>query len=221
MAGDFLTITEAADALGVSTRHVHRLADAGAVTQIARGLIDHDSIDRYLASQRQGRTRVWAEHTAWGAVALLSSRDAEWLGPTQTSRLKSALRSINTAEELVTRMRERTQVHMFYAHPSVLPNLRTMTVASDLWELGLTAAPDSQVDGYLPAADLRKTISSLGLLSSTRGNVTLRATTFDFDVVRSLVETVVVAGLDAATSTDPRICGVGRRALTELLEAYR
>lgn len=46
MAGEFLTIAEAANTLGVSPRHVRRLTDSGALTRIARGLVDRRSIDR-------------------------------------------------------------------------------------------------------------------------------------------------------------------------------
>ena len=75
MTGDFLTIEETASTLSVSTRHARRLADSGAITRVARGLVDRHSVDRYLQSQRQGRTRAWAEHTAWGTVAILSGQD--------------------------------------------------------------------------------------------------------------------------------------------------
>ncbi|WP_460707029.1 type IV toxin-antitoxin system AbiEi family antitoxin domain-containing protein [Myceligenerans halotolerans] len=39
--GRFLSIEETANALGVSTRHARRLADSGAITRVARGLIDN------------------------------------------------------------------------------------------------------------------------------------------------------------------------------------
>ena len=51
-------------------------------------------MERYLASHSGGRKRVWAEHTAWGAIALLSGEQAPWLGQVQRSRLRSALRQV-------------------------------------------------------------------------------------------------------------------------------
>ena len=48
---------ETANTLGVSTRHARLLASSVAVTRIARGLVDRGSADRYLRSQRRGRTR--------------------------------------------------------------------------------------------------------------------------------------------------------------------
>ena len=44
---EVLTIEETANALGVSTRHARRLADSGALSRVARGLIDRTSVDRY------------------------------------------------------------------------------------------------------------------------------------------------------------------------------
>lgn len=219
--GDFLTIRETAHALGVSTRHVRRLADSGTVRRVARGLVDRDSVDRYLQSKRQGRTRAWAEHTAWGAVAILAGRDADWLGPTQGSRLRQTLREITEVDDLLTRMRDRAQIHTFEAHRAALPRLRELVAAGNMRALGITDPVDQSIDGYLTAGDMDDAARTLGLRADAGGAVTLRVTGFDFDQVRRLLETSVVAALDAATSNDPRSRGVGRRALGDLLEAYR
>ena len=221
MVGEFLTIQETANTLGVSTRHARRLADSGAITRIARGLVDRGSVDRYLQSQRQGRTRAWAEHTAWGAVAILSGRDAEWLGAAQASRLRLTLREIDDAADLLGRIRDRARVHSFEAHRAALPRLRELITSTNLRLLGITDAIDDSVDGYLADANLDTVVRSLGLRAAAGGIVVLRTTGFDFDRVRDLVTTPIVAALDAATSTDPRLRGVGRRVLDELLEAYR
>lgn len=221
MAGEFLTIQETANTLGVSMRHARRLADSGAVTRIARGLVDRGSVDRYLASRRQGRTRAWADHTAWGAVALLSGQDAEWLGSVQASRLRLALRGITEVDDLLTRIRDRAQVHTYLAHRAALPRLREQIASTNLRLLGITDAVGGSVDGYLADADLDTAVRTLGLRADAGGSVVLRTTEFDFDRVRALAATSTVAALDAATSTDPRLRGIGRRVLGELLEAYR
>lgn len=221
MAGEFLTIEETANTLGVSTRHARRLADYGAVTRVARGLVDRRSVDRYLQSRRQGRTRAWAEHTTWGAVALLSGHDADWLGTTQASRLRSTLRTITEVDDLLTRMRDRTQVHTYIAHRAALPRLREQIASTNLRLLGITDAVGESVDGYLADADLSRLVGTLGLRTAAGGSVVLRTTGFDFDRVRVLVAAPTVAALDAATSTDPRLREGGRRVLGELLEAYR
>ncbi|MEU0312550.1 helix-turn-helix domain-containing protein [Nocardioides sp. NPDC006273] len=222
MAGqEFLTIAEAANTLGVSTRHARRLADSGAVSRVARGLIDRASVDRYLYSQHMGRTRAWAEHTAWGAVALLAGQDAGWLGATQVSRLRRHLREITEVDDLLARMRDRAQVRAFDAHRAALPRLRELAGAANTRTLGITDTVDERVDGYIAASDLDDLVRTLRLRENASGAVTLRVTGFDFDRVRDLADTSIVAALDAATSTDPRLRGVGHRALAELLERFR
>lgn len=215
----FLTVTETAETLAVTPRHARRLADSGAVTRVARGVIDRGSVDRYLASQRQSRTRAWAAQTAWGAVALLSGRTPDWLGTTQTSRLRHSLRKITSADELITRMRGRSQVDTFVAHRAALPRLRELTVVGDQRQLGLSGSTDDVVDGYIGGDQVAEVVRALGLRPAIPGNVTLRSVTFDFDQVRPLIITRVAASLDAAVSIDPRTRGVGEQALEEILEA--
>lgn len=219
--GDFLTIEETARTLGVSTRHARRLADSGVVSKIARGLVDRGSVERYLQSQRQGRTRAWAEHTAWGAAAILAGRDADWLGATQGARLRQTLRELTDVDELLTRMRDRAQVRSFEAHRAALPRLRKLIATSNLGRLGIADTVDGRLDGYLAASDLDNVVRTLGLRADGGGAVTLRMTGFDSDRVRELVDTSVLAALDAATSSDPRLRGVGKRVLGELLEAFQ
>ncbi|MDN5861091.1 MAG: helix-turn-helix domain-containing protein [Pseudonocardia sp.] len=219
--GDFLTIEETARTLGVSTRHARRLADSGAVSRVARGLVDRTSVDRYLQTRRHGRTRSWAEHTAWGAVAMLTGRDAAWLGATQASRLRQTLREITDVDDLLTRMRDRAQIRTFEAHRAALPRLRELVATSSLGRLGIADPIDDSIDGYLAASDLDDVVGSLGLRADAGGPVTLRMTGFDFNQIRELVDTTAVAAMDAATSTNPRLRGVGHRVLAELLEAYR
>ena len=64
-SGEFVSTEEAARVLGVTVQQVRRIVDSGELIRIARGLIDRASLDRYLAEHHGGRTRVWAEHTAW------------------------------------------------------------------------------------------------------------------------------------------------------------
>jgi len=225
MAGqEFLTVEETANILGVSTRHARRLADSGALSRVARGLIDRTSVDRYRQSHRQGRTRSWAEHTAWGAIALLADQEASWLGAPQASRLRRNLREIAAADgvdDLATRMRDRAQVHTFEAHRAAIPRLRETVATTNTRALGITDAVDESIDGYVSADGFDALVRTLGLRADASGPVTLRVTGFNFDRARVLVGTSVVAALDAATSIDPRLRGVGRRTLAELLKSYR
>lgn len=175
-----------------------------------------------FAEREELVTRSWAEHTAWGAAALLSGREAEWLGTMQASRLRSTLRGTSDVDDLLPRMRDRAQVHVFAAHRAALPRLRQHIASTDLQLLQVSDASRKRVDGYLPECDLDHLVRSLGLRADAAGDVVLRTTSFDFDRVRDLVTTTrTAAALDAATSTDARLRGVGHRVLSELLEAYR
>lgn len=77
----------------------------------------------------------------------------------------------------------------------------------------------AQVHVY--AGDLDALVRALGLRADASGTVVLRTTSFDFHRIRDLVATTTAAALDAATSTDPRLRGIGHRTLSDLLEGYR
>jgi Helix-turn-helix domain len=220
----FVTIDEAARTLDVTVQHVRRLADAGELTKLARGLIDRASLDRYITDRQGGRTRVWAEHTAWGAIAMLTGDVATWLGPAQSSRLRSALREINDPNDLIVRTRDRAKAHTFSGHPTAVSRLLEMMAIVDPTAIGVGASvvESGRVEGYLAADTLESTVRFLGLREEASGNIVVRATTFDFSIVTELAShSPALAGLDAAASADPRIRGVGERLLVEILDRYR
>lgn len=220
--GGFVSTEEAARTLGVTVQHVRRLADSGELSRIARGLIDRTSVERYLAERQGGRTRVWAENTAWGAITMLSGMHADWLGSVQGSRLRSVLRAMTDPTELVSRTRDRAVVHVYTGHSSALGRMLHALVTTEASGLGLARSRTDRVDGYLAANELDSTVRRLGLREDLGGNITVRATNFSMDVVLDLASrSVVLAALDAATSLDPRERGVGERALGEALDRYR
>src|SRR5699024_2569670 len=129
---ELISVEETAHVLHVSVQHVRRLIDRGELTGVARGQIDRATLDRYLNEQRRGRTRSWAEHTAWGAIAILSGDDAPWLGPTQASRVRRTLRGLTESGELIVRTRDRARAHHVNAHNSALPLLRKRVIKADV-----------------------------------------------------------------------------------------
>ncbi|KQP63062.1 type IV toxin-antitoxin system AbiEi family antitoxin domain-containing protein [Nocardioides sp. Leaf285] len=234
---DFLTTEQAANLLGVSATHVRRLADHGDLTRVARGLLDATSVERHQQSAAGHRTRVWAEHTAWGAIALLSGIRPDWLGSVQTSRLRGALREISVMD-LVRRTRDRATVHTMRAHSSALDRARVDLVWTDSLSLGLVegvgvnGVPFSglrerdlanRADGYLRASDFETFVRRLALRPDPTGNLTLRTTDFDIETVRTLAQckTPVLTALDAATALDPRERGMGLLALDSVLKERR
>lgn len=219
--GDFVTTEEAAALLGVTTRRVQQMLDEGSLTKVARGLVDATSVDRYQASAQGGRTRVWAEHTAWAAIALLSGVAPDWLGAAQVSRLRGALRETDV-QSLVARTRARAVVHTYSAHPAATSRFADDLVITDSSALGLVADGAGRVSGYYAASHLDEAVRAFGLEEATTGTLTVRATGFDLAVVRDLASTdvPVLTALDATTSLDPRERGRGVEALQVALDGY-
>ena len=219
---EFISTLEAARALGVSVQQVRRLAAAGELTRVAHGVINRDSLDRHMAQRQGGRTRVWAPHTAWGAIAMLSGMQADWLSPTQASRIRAWLRGAADAADLITQTRDRASVKTYYGHPAAVGRLLDELVTTDEQGLGLVSPSPGAVDGYLAMNRLDDIVDFFGLRHDPGGIVTIRATTIGIRAVRDVNNHgVVLAALDAATSTDPRRRGVGERALTVALDRYR
>jgi hypothetical protein len=216
-----LAVSEAAERLGVSTRQVQHLVARGALRQVARGVLDETSVERLVAVRGGSHKRAWAEATAWGAAALLSGAEAEWMGESQRSRLKGGLRRLSAAE-LVGRTRERAEVTRYAAHSSAGQYLLgELVYAADVASrLGL--AETNNIDGYLAASDVDAVVSRHGLIPEDAGRVTLRATSMDLDVVRDMSKRgVVLAALDLAESLDVRERRVGMDALDRALESFR
>lgn len=143
-----MSTVEAARVLSVTVHQVRRLAASDELTRVARGLIDRDSLERYLAERQGGRSRVWAEHTAWGAIAVLSGMYAEWLGPAQASRVRGWLREVTDPADLVAQTRDRSDLHPYQGHPSALRRLLDELVTTDASGLGLVDSRPDSVDGY-------------------------------------------------------------------------
>jgi excisionase family DNA binding protein len=216
-----LAVSEAAERLGVSTRQVHHLVARGELRQVARGVLDETSVERLAAVRGGSHRRAWSEATAWGAVALLSGAEANWMGESQRSRLKGRLRRLS-AVELVERARERAEVTRYAAHSSAGQYLLgELVYATDVASrLGLAAT--NNIDGYLAAPDVDGVVSRHGLIPDDAGRVMLRATSIDLDVVRDMSKRgVVLAALDLAESLDVRERRAGLDALEAALGAFR
>ncbi len=217
----YATVSEAARQLGVSTRQVQNLVAEGVLQQVARGLIDTTSIERFEAVRGGSRARAWSEGTAWAAIALLSDADASWLGATQRSRLRARLRNIN-ADQLVALARDRAVTKRYRAHSSVERYLDSAVVSpiDRASRLGLTDSGD--IDGYVSTRDAADLVETYGLIRDEDGRVTLRSTDFDLERIRELANKADgVAGLDAAESLEPRERAAGLAALARALDRFR
>lgn len=219
--GDFLTTHEASDLLGVAPRQVRALAAAGHIARVARGVFDRTSVERYRAGHGSGRTRTWAVHTAWGAVAMLSGAAPLHLGDVQKSRLRATLREITDPHELAIRTRDRATVTTWSGHRSVITRVRKELVVPGRGRLGLLDS-DTIVDGYIESDRIADLVRRNRLREDTNGPVTLRHTNMDIDFIRYLATLGrTLAAVDAVTSLDPRERGVGEQVLVRRLELFR
>jgi excisionase family DNA binding protein len=218
-----MTTRQAADRLGVSVRHVQRLVSGGDVVAIGPDRIDAESVAQWMAQRDGSRLRAWEEPTAWAAVALLEGEPADWLGPAQRSRLRSALAEV-TAVELTARSRNRAEVHRFHVHPSAVGRLARDVIESGATQGvgGLTAARN-RLDGYVAAAALPRLMQRYRLMADPGGDVILRTTAMALDVIADLARgrRHALAGLDLAGSTDPRERSAGHRILDRAVRALR
>lgn len=223
---EYVDVDEAARLLGVTKRHVARLGEQGQIQYLTRGLVDRGSVNQYLSERRFSRSRPWDEATAWGAAALLSGIEVEWLGQVQVSRLRGRLRRLatdqNGAHELVGRTRLRASVRTYESFAFLVSRVRKDVVVVGRRGLGLSDARKDRIDGYLNSEVLTKLEKSLGLLREARGTMILRATDFDLDIIKRIATkgNGALAALDAAGSMDPREHGVGERALTKYLQDF-
>lgn len=218
-----MTTQQAAERIGVSMRHVQRLVADGGLVAIGTDRVDADSVAQWLAQRAGSRVRAWEESTAWAAVALLEGEPAPWIGQAQRSRLRSTLADVS-ATELVARSRNRAEVHRFHAHPRAVSHLTHDVVDSGSTRGigGLTAAKD-RIDGYVDRAAVRRLMQRYRLEADPGGNVVLRATGAEMDVVTDLADgrRNVLAGLDLAGSTDARERSAGLRILDRALVRLR
>ncbi|HXH81058.1 hypothetical protein [Nocardioides sp.] len=218
--GDFLTTQEVSDLLGVEARQVRVLAETGAITRIARGIFDRTSVERYRVERGTGRTRTWAERTAWGAIAMLSNAAPLGLGDVQRSRLRATLREITDPTDLAIRLRDRATVTTWFGHRSVIEHIREELVVPGRQRLGLVEDA-AIVDGYLPTDRIANLVRRFRLVEDTTGPITLRDTGMDIEFVKYLAAfNRTLAAVDAATSLDPRERGVGEQTLASRLELF-
>lgn len=221
ISGAFVTTQEASALLGVEARQVRLLAERGSVTRVARGIFDRTSVERYRVERGSGRTRTWAERSAWGAIAMLSNAAPLGLGDVQRYRLRAALREITDPTELAIRLRDRAFVTTWSGHRSVFERVRAELVVASRERLGLVK-DDAIVDGYIHTDRIADLVRRFRLVEDTTGSITLRHTGMDIDFAKYLATfNRTLAAVDAATSLDPRERGVGEQALANRLELFR
>jgi hypothetical protein len=225
-----MSVSEAAQLLRVTEKQVQHLGRRGEVVYVARGLLDGASVRARQAARQGTHTRAWSACTAWAAVALLSGRDATWLGQAQASRLRSRLR-VTDSSGLVASTRNRALVRRFAGHDAAAVRLARdpRTVGRRVLRGVVGHGQHVEGDWYVGAPDLKDLMLAYGLRADPGGNFVLRSVaTGDpahgavaLDLVRELMTDDVLTALDSATSADPRERGAATRALDDALARFR
>jgi len=219
---DMLTLSEVALTLGVSKRRAQQMAENGQIIRVARGLFDRTSVERHRVERGTGLTRTWAEHTAWGAIAMLSSVAPMGLGDVQRHRLRATLLQMTDPADLAVRLRDRATVTIWSGHRSVNARIRQDLVVPDRKRIGLVE-DNTFIDGYIHTDNVHDLVRRYRLTQDTAGTIMLRITdSVTVDLFKDLPAFIrTLAAVDAATSLDPRERGVGEQVLVGRLELFR
>ncbi|WP_109528954.1 MULTISPECIES: helix-turn-helix domain-containing protein [Nocardia] len=243
-----VSVAAAAAELGVSKRQVTRLARAGDldVTREVGGvlLLDSSSVHRW-AQMRRLSGRPWSEAVAWAALAVLSGQDADWISPSQSTRLRHRLRR-SDAEDVAFFARRRAvtlrmrswggtdeyAIGQYFTYTGVSALDKESGMAS---RFGLATIRSGRTDGYVNADELDAAVENLGLTDDLDGDMTVRVVTGKNPYFASIAkhETTAVAAttnaaeavsiaavaLDLMESLDTRERSAGARVLQELIDA--
>lgn len=230
-----MSVVDAAEALGVSGRQVERLAQAGDVVvtrRVGRSLLlDAASVHR-CAQMGRRRGRPWSESAAWGALALLSGRSADWLPAAHRTRLRDRLRRSSADEVAYLARRRQERILRMRGWGAEMTGPGSVLIAGGVSALdadpqwrqrfGLTTGHDDGVDGYVDAAHVEALIDAFGLVPDLdEGEVTLRVVSEVSPVLAEGVVPLAAVAVDLMESLSTRERSAGARVLQELLDDFR
>ncbi len=179
-----VTVSEVAARTGLSERRVRALIAAGAMpaTKVgARYLLDDRDVDAFVTHDRPAHVRAFAPRVAWAAASLLDGVSPVWLGADERSRLRARLASADgspgvwrawTARLASTRTTLRASAGQVEALLVDADVVRSGRSASNLVTDPLVGPVGAQV-WVRTGEDVERLRSSLGLLRSASGNVTV------------------------------------------------
>lgn len=207
------SVGDAARELGVSPRRVRKMIQDGRLPAErvgGRWIIDRDSASAPEVSERRPG-RPWSPQSAWVVLALASNEEPD----VPASIRWHARRRLDECElvDLVPSLRSRAEKHEYFAHPSVLNDLRE---DEDVVPSGVSAVPSlvggNEFEGYVSVSNLPRVIDEYGLLpEAERANVLLRVVQDEWWRLvnhKPPLESVVI--VDLLESNDPRARRAGR-----------
>lgn len=230
-----MTVTQAAEHLGVHPSRVRALVSAGALAGRRVGsqwLVQRDALERRAQIVGSGgHSRAMSTRIAWAAADLLDGGSADWLSTSERARLRARLaahagdgwqtysRWLSSRQTRVARYRiADDDIAVLLATDGVVA---TGASAASAYRLGLSAAGQAEV--YAAGETVAQLVDELFLLTSATGNLLMR--TVDGDWHRRTATTrrgrVVAARLmtavDLVDGQDARSRRVGTTLLGQVL----
>lgn len=222
MDAEYLSVKEAAEALGVGPQRVRALVGAGRLPARRLGrawAIARRDLD--VARSRRGG-RPLAAANAWALLALLDGFRADWIDPAVRSRLKNRASDRSWVEAALRHSEPRSTVHQWRV---LVPDLKRIAGAFPLVRSGLSAddigidvvqvgeALDAYVEG--PAvSSIRRMVRPLE--DSEEANLILRVPSESWVLRRRDRAPSSVVAADLLDHLDPRVSRAARRLLREL-----
>jgi excisionase family DNA binding protein len=218
---EVMSVSDAAEALGVEERAVRLMASSGEIDAIKRGKawwIDRRAVERRLRHQ-PGRGRPLSAPMAWSVLLLASDApepDGLAQGDHHLSRARRWLASHPLGEH-AARLRGRAQRETFAAHPSELPRLASRP---DVMRTGISAGGVVGIHGgagdvelYAPAGR-RESLVSAHALEPGDGPVLIRWVPDDvWPAVHADIAPRAAVLVDLLEHDDPRARREAGRAL--------
>jgi excisionase family DNA binding protein len=222
-----LSVSEAAEALGISRQRVNALVRGGALASRRAGdrvvLIDRESVER-RRSEHHVAGRALSERSCWSVLLLAAGRPLPDLSRAERARAAQRLRDLDRARP--QSMRNRARVAFYRAHPAVLARLRE---DSRLSLGGRDAASahqadivlDDSVDAYVAEHDLDGVVDTQLLREVRRADANVILRVVGYDPARALLSGEVVPalllGLDLVDAGDARSVRAGHQLIAREL----
>ncbi|MCA1712782.1 MAG: helix-turn-helix domain-containing protein [Actinobacteria bacterium] len=230
-----MTVTQAAQHLGVNAARVRALVSSGALAGRRIGsqwVVDRGAIERRgQIVGAGGRSRSMSARVAWAAADLLDGGNAAWLATSERARLRSRLAAHGAAgwqtysRWLASRQTSADRYRVgdgdIAAVLAADGVVATGASAASAYGLGLSAA--GQAEAYADSATAAGLVDEFFLIRSTSGNLLLRTVDGDWhrrtaaaEQGRATAARLMVA-VDLLDADDTRSRSAGRGLLAGLL----
>lgn len=237
VAGDWLSVAQAAARLKVSPRRVRQLLAAGELAGEdvgGRALLDAAQVES-RAARRPSPGRPFSPALAWMLLAVLSdpgSPPATAADRSTRHRLRRLLAQLSdpqgpSVEELVSLLRRRARSNRYWIHPGLMAQVFTDPRVSDgraraAAAYGLDVSPGDDALGYVAESDLADVEAQYALEPDLNGPLELRAYEPQPAGTTPLVGgpvPVAAAVFDLLESDDVRLQRIARNWLDRALPA--